>query len=374
MPKQNYASDGKQPLEKRISQLQKSGLKYLIMDVHQEATVNLVYDGSGRILDERVLATQPQPLLEYIGGIKGEIRLVFEEGTQANWLYDLLCTKVKQVLVCDPRHNHLLKVGNKSDKLDVRKLGALFRSDMLKPVFKQRLAHRNLRELERNYSTLVKDTTRMMNRIKAIYRGRAIRSSSNLYCVNKRQYWLGLLSDLGIGLRAEHLFKALDYLRQLRQEARAALLKESHRHKISRILETIPQLGPIRVAQIMAIAITPDRFRTKRQFWCYLGLAVVTRTTSDFGIKNGQPYRRQKAVSTRGLNQNHNPTLKEIFKSAATAAVREGVFKQYYERSLAKGIRPEMIRLSVARKLSAITLAVWKKGEKFDPEKINKTA
>jgi hypothetical protein len=66
--------------------------------------------------------------------------------------------------------------------------------------------------------------------------------------------------------------------------------------------------------------------------------------------------------------------LKEVFKSAATAAISRGVFKQYYEQSLAKGIRPEMIRLSVARKLSAITLAVWKKGEKFDPEKVNKTA
>src|SRR5437667_599767 len=123
MSKQNYASGIKQEPEKRISQLQKPGLKYVVMDVHQEATVNIVYDGSGRILDERVLATQPKPLLDYIGGIKGEIRLTFEEGTQANWLYDLLSPKVKQVLVCDPRHNHILKVGNKSDKLDVRKLG-----------------------------------------------------------------------------------------------------------------------------------------------------------------------------------------------------------------------------------------------------------
>ena len=373
MSKENYASGEKQPPAKTVSQLQKPGLKYVVMDVHQEATVNIVYDGSGRILDERVLATQPKPLLDYIGGIKGEIRLTFEEGTQANWLYDLLLPKVKQVLVCDPRHNHILKVGNKSDKLDVRKLGGLFRSAMLKPVFKQRLANRDLKELERNYSALVSDTTRIMNRIKAIYRGRAIGSSSSLYQQKKREYWLGLLSEPGIRLRAEHLFKALDYLRQLRQEARAALLKESHRHQVSRILETIPQLGPIRVARILAIGITPDRFRTKRQLWCYAGLAVVTRTTSDFGIKDGQPYHRHKAVSTRGLNRNHNPGLKEIFKSAAVAAVTGGVFKEYYDRALAKGIRPEMARLSVARKLAAITLVIWRKGEKFDPAKMNKT-
>ena len=102
-------------------------------------------------------------------------------------------------------------------------------------------------------------------------------------------------------------------------------------------------------------------------------MAVVTRTTSDFGIKDGQPYHRHKAVSTRGLNRNHNPGLKEIFKSAAVAAVTGGVFKEYYDRALAKGIRPEMARLSVARKLAAITLVIWRKGEKFDPAKMNKT-
>ena len=54
MPKQNYASGGKQPLEKRISQLQKSGLKYLIMDVHQEATVSReAQHGGPRMGDSR---------------------------------------------------------------------------------------------------------------------------------------------------------------------------------------------------------------------------------------------------------------------------------------------------------------------------------
>jgi hypothetical protein len=45
-----------------------------------------------------------------------------EEGTAAAWLYDLLKPHVARLLVCNPRRNALLKVGNKSDRIDARKL------------------------------------------------------------------------------------------------------------------------------------------------------------------------------------------------------------------------------------------------------------
>ena len=50
-----------------------------------------------------------------------------------------------------------------------------------------------------------------------------------------------------------------------------------------KILRRIPFLGPVRVAQILAIMRTPFRFRTKRNLWAYAGLAVVTRSSADEG-------------------------------------------------------------------------------------------
>jgi hypothetical protein len=35
---------------------------------------------------------------------------------------------------------------------------------------------------------------------------------------------------------------------------------------------------------------------------------------------------------------------------------------------LDKGMRPEMARLTLARKIAAITLKIWKKGERFQAE------
>jgi Transposase len=77
-------------------------------------------------------------------------------------------------VVCNPRKNALLKDGNKSDRIDARKLAELLRLDHLKPVYHGETGVRMLRELARSYLTLVKDLTRVMNRLKALYRSWAI--------------------------------------------------------------------------------------------------------------------------------------------------------------------------------------------------------
>ncbi len=120
---------------------------------------------------------------------------------------------------------------------------------------------------------------------------------------------------------------------------------------------------------------TPHRFRGKRQLWGYAGLALVTRSSADYRVVNGQLERSRKAVFIVGLNANHNHDLKGIFKGAATtASVRPGPFREFYASKLAQGMKPELARLTLARKIAAITLTVWKKGERFDAEHLKAQA
>jgi len=140
-------------------------------------------------------------------------------------------------------------------------------------------------------------------------------------------------------------------------------------------LRRVPLLGPIRVAVLIGRVQTPHRFRRKRQFWAYCGLALETRSSADYQMVNGQLERRKKPVFIRGLNLNHNHDLKNLFKSAATtAAARPGVLREFYENLLRKGMRSEMARLTLARKMAAVTLHVWKKGEAFDAEHLKPQA
>jgi transposase len=85
--------------------------------------------------------------------------------------------------------------------------------------------------------------------------------------------------------------------------------------------------------------------------------------------------RSKKPQQLRGLNRNHNHAMKEIFKGAATrASCCTGPFHDFYAALLAKGMKPEMARLTLARKIAAITLTLWKKEEGFDAEQLKTQA
>ena len=97
--------------------------------------------------------------------------------------------------------------------------------------------------------------------------------------------------------------------------------------------------------------------------------------SAQFRFVRGQLQRSQKPQQLRGLNQNHNHETKEIFKSTATRANWcTGPFRDFYEALLAKGMKPEMARLMLARKIAAITLTLWKKEERFDAEQLKTQA
>ena len=170
--------------------------------------------------------------------------------------------------------------------------------------------------------------------------------------------------------RAEQLYQQLDLLQHLRQQARRELLAESRQHAITAKLRQIPWPGPIRSALAVALIQTPHRFRGKRQLWTYSGLGLETRDSGEYGLVQGQLRRPKQQVTIRGLNKDHDHDLK-VFKAAATrASVQPGPFQDFYQRSLAKGIKPARVWLTLARKIATITLTLWKKGEDFDAEKL----
>jgi hypothetical protein len=108
-------------------------------------------------------------------------------------------------------------------------------------------------------------------------------------------------------------------------------------------------------------------------FWSDCGLAVVTHTSAEYELRAGRVVRRNKAVATRGLNLNCNRRLKSVFISAATAGGVSHPWQPYLDNLERKGMRADMARLTWARKIAALALAIWKKGERFDPKKLNWT-
>ena len=258
-------------------------VKYIGMDVHKEAIVIAVLSDGGKLVMESIIETKASSVLQFIHGLRGELHVTWEEGTWAAWLYDLLKPHVHQMLVCDPRRNALLKEGNKSDKVDARKLADLLRTGMLRPVYHGEHGLRTLRELGRSYQTISKDLNRVMNRVKALYRGWSIPcAGTQVYAPRYRQEWLGKIEHAGVRRRAELLYQQLDGLQALRRTLRPELLAESRKHKAAKLLRQIPCIGPIRAARLIAWMQTPHRFRSKRQLWTYSGLGIETHDSAQW--------------------------------------------------------------------------------------------
>jgi len=141
-------------------------------------------------------------------------------------------------------------------------------------------------------------------------------------------------------------------MRKLRLEVRKDLLADSKKHKVWKQLRQIPPIGPIRAAVLLGMVQTPHRFRTKRQLWTYSGLGIEVHSSADHRVVNGQLERKKKPMEIRGLNKNCNHHLKHVFQgAAATALTKPGPLQEFYTALVAKRRRPEMARLTLARKI-----------------------
>ena len=122
---------------------------YVGMDVHQASIVIVVLSGAGKVVEAISLKTGAAAVRSYLQRLRGRVFVTFEEGTQAQWLYDVVQALVTEVIVCDPRQNRLLASGNKSDRIDAQKLAELLRNGSLKAVDHRDHGVRVLKELVR---------------------------------------------------------------------------------------------------------------------------------------------------------------------------------------------------------------------------------
>ena len=191
--------------------------KYIGMDVHKESVSIAVMNSTGKVVMECVIETKASTILQFIDGFRGDLHITFEEGTWAAWLYDLLKPHVTEVVVCNPRKAALLKDGSKSDRIDAHKLAELLYLNRIKSVYHGDHGLRTLKELVRSYLTITKDLSRVMTRVKAIYRSWAIPcSGKQVYAPRHRAEWLTKISEPGVRRRAEFYYQQLDALRSLR--------------------------------------------------------------------------------------------------------------------------------------------------------------
>lgn len=340
--------------------------RYLGMDVHGESTTVVMLSATGKEVRRDRVETNGRALVGYLKVQAGRLDVCLEEGEWSQWLYEILSPHVVEVVVYRPRW----RPGSKNDRIDAHGLAERLRTGRVDcPVYKAPRRWAKLRESVQVYGKLRQDVVRSKQRLKALFRRRAVSCpGAAIYDPARRGDWLRRL-PASVRPAAELLGSELDGLERLRGEAERAMLTEARRFPITRVLRTAPGIGPQRAAQLVAIVVTPHRFRTKRQFWSYCGFGVVTRSSADW-VQVGGRWQRSPVIQTRGLNRACNHQLKALFKGAATTVIRHAgpnPLQEKYEQLLAAGTRPNLAKLTIARTIAAIVLAMWKTETEYQP-------
>lgn len=341
--------------------------RFIGLDAHTQTCTFAVMGPSGKRLLERVVPTDGQALRAVVESVGGQRHLCMEEGTHSEWLYEVLTPIVDELVVVQSTGGN----GRKSDSIDAWALAEQLRRGAIDTkVFKAPGAFTELRASVRAHQVMVRDMVRAKNRLRAVCRARGVAHGEELYDAERRATTLQKLPPAQRHL-AEVLAGELDGLMQSHAKAEKWLHEEASRCSQVRRLATAPGIGLTRAAQIVAVVVAPTRFRTSRQFWSYCGLGIVTRSSADW-VQGTAGWARRQVLQTRGLTRRRNPMLKSVFKGAAMTVINQlprHPLHLDYERQLASGIKPNLARVTLARRIAALTLAMWKKQEDYDPAK-----
>jgi transposase len=343
--------------------------RYIGMDVHAESCTLVVLSGAGKHLRQEVVETNGAALKQALRAIPGPKRICLEEGMHSAWLYELLRGEADEVVVTMPGK----RAGSKDDARDAAALAESLRTGVgLRPVYKGVGPYSELRAAVKSYATLRSDVRRTKTRLKALFHSRGLLPPGRqAFQEDKNETWIAKLPTAQ-RRSAETLLTELETLEELWGQAEERLHEASRKHRVVKLLATAPAIGQIRAAQIVATVVTPHRFRTKRQFWAYCGLGIVTRSSADWVKDRSGRWIRAETQRTMGLNRNRCGALKEVFKGAAhqlATNMTSHPLHRDYQRLLERGMKPNLALVTMARRISAAVLAMWKREEAYDAKK-----
>ena len=344
-----------------------SSVAWLGLDVHARFSVLLELNDAGQSVGCWRFPTSGQNLVSHLKRIPASIkRLAVEECGLGRWVAQVARGHVQEVVVCDPRHNHLISQSHrKCDEQDALHLAQLYRLGSLKAVWQPAEDQRAVFKCAvQGYLDAVQRQTSLKLQLKAHFRQWGlIPTGQDVYHREKRQGWLEQLTQPGLRPQLEILYFALDNALEAEKRARRHMLQLGRIYPEIARLRTVPGVGVIGAHIFVAYIQTPFRFATPQQLFRYCRLGIRERSS------DGKP------LAWQSLDRSGHGVLKSISYRAVLTALkaRRGAVYQSYQQSLARVADQNHARLNTQRKILWTLLSLWTKEETFDPKRFLQT-
>lgn len=326
------------------------------VDAHSEHCSLKGISRQGKVQLDVEVPTTMKDLRAAVTDLRGPVWAMLEASAMAPFVKWALETRVDRVVVCETRENRwIAKSEDKSDPRDAERLARLLRMGEFKEVHVPKRDRQELRELVYLCDKAVRDVSRLKSRLKAKFRAHGIPVKGEaVYSDKGRQEWLERVKRPTVRFMIESIYDSMDAAEDIRKGLMRRLTGMLRHHPDYRRLKTIPGLGPVTASLLLAIIDDPWRFPEKRKLWTYAGLGVSTPWT-------GSPEKARARATKSG-----NRLLKYAAMTAAKCAVAgNNPLGSQYSRMKDRGMEPAMALKTIARKILAAALAIWKAGTKY---------
>ncbi|MGC9371661.1 MAG: IS110 family transposase, partial [Paracoccaceae bacterium] len=276
------------------------------------------------------------------------------EATTNCWaVADALRPHVARVVVSNPMATKAIAQAKvKTDKVDAYVLAQLLRCDFLPEVWQPDEATRRLRELTGRRAALVRQRTRMRNRIHSVLAMRLVEAPSRLFHGEGLAWLEAVELDEQARMLVDSDLRQLEFLQKEIDLLDAELARRGYASQPVKLLMTLPGVDVTTAEAMLAAWGDPTRFPDGDHAASYLGLVPSTKQSAN------QCY--HGPITKRGNSQ----ARWMLIEAAQHLDKHPGPLGHFFRR-LAKKKNRNVAVVAAARKLAVIAWQMLVTGEPY---------
>ena len=331
-------------------------MTFVGFDLHKRYITACALTETGAILAEiRQLAASLDAVLTWLGALPGPVAVGLEATLYWEWLATRLAEQGYTARVAHAFHVKLIwQARAKTDPIDARKLAELLRVQLFPAIWIPDLETRRRRQLLRGRAFLVRQRTRLKNRIHGhLITENLVPPGADLYGKGGRA-WLAT-APLSPVLRAqtERLLTVHDALSVEIQGLDTDVKRAAKGNPVVKQLTTMPGVGAFSALFVQAEIGSIDRFQSSHELAAYAGLVPTTRSSGG-------------KTTHGGLGKASNRWLKWILiEIVVTLKLAPGPVGTYYRHLLRAKGKPKA-QTAATRKLCCYLYWMLKEGWTYE--------
>lgn len=331
-------------------------MNFIGMDIHKQTTTAVAKDIQGNILNEARFDNSKENFKSFLLEFKPEeTKIVIESTCVWEYIYDLLESEGYSIKLANPMKTKAIAYARiKTDSVDASTLADLLRANLVSESYIPTKEIRNLRDVVRQRTSLIKERTRIKNKIHAIMMKHGMKVPFKTLCNSALKMILEDIKEISIKTILASYIGLLERYNYEISFIDEKIKDISYKKEQTKLLMTIPGIGSIRALELMSEIADINRFEDASKLCSYAGLV---------------PSIKQSGNSLRfgSLIKQSSKTLKHVLIEASWNIVRtkeSNQLQEFYKKLLRKKCKQKAI-CAVARKLCCAVYSMLKKNEEF---------